>query len=66
MDTTVPLLLRIRGLSALWFLLLLSPVALASYSIGVGRADSTGPVAEIVFVSINRLFEVYVLICISE
>jgi len=66
MDTTVPLLLRIRSLSALWLLLLLSPAALASYSIGVGRADSTGPVAEIVFVSIDHLFEVYIIICISE
>jgi len=42
-----------RGLSALWLLLLLFPAALATYSIGVGRADCTGPTADIVFVSIK-------------
>lgn len=52
MDTLVRSLLRTRGLSVLWLLLLLSSTALASYSIGVGRADITGPTAEIVFVSI--------------
>ncbi|TGZ52074.1 Neutral ceramidase [Temnothorax longispinosus] len=49
MATSVRSFLRTRGLSALWLLLLLAPTALASYSIGVGRADSTGPTAEIVF-----------------
>lgn len=51
MDTSASRsLLGTRGLSALWLLLLLSPAAVhASYSIGVGRADSTGPAAEIVF-----------------
>lgn len=51
MDTSASRsLLGTRSLSALWLLLLLSPAAVhASYSIGVGRADSTGPAAEIVF-----------------
>lgn len=53
MDTLTPSLARIRGISALWLLLSLLPAAFASYSIGVGRADSTGPAAEIVFVSIR-------------
>lgn len=56
MDTLVPLLLTTRGLSTLWLLLLLPPAILASYSIGIGRADSTGPTAEIVFVSTELIF----------
>ncbi|XP_025992627.2 neutral ceramidase isoform X2 [Solenopsis invicta] len=55
MDTFVWSLLRTRGLSALWLLLLLSPTALALYNIGVGRADSTGPSAEIVFMGYAKL-----------
>ncbi|XP_072745601.1 neutral ceramidase [Anoplolepis gracilipes] len=55
MDTLVPLLLRTRGLSTLWLLMLLLPVTLASYSIGVGRADSTGPTAEIVFMGYAKI-----------
>lgn len=58
MDTTVPLFLQTRVLSiwlSLWLLLLLSPAALASYSIGVGRADSTGPIAEIVFMGYAKM-----------
>jgi len=54
MDTLAQSLLGTRGLSALWLLLLLSPAVLASYSIGIGRADSTGPTADIVFVSMLR------------
>jgi len=52
MATSVPSFLKARGLSASWLLLLLFPAALA-YSIGVGRADCTGPTADIVFVSIK-------------
>lgn len=55
MDSLVPLLLKIRGLFTLWLLLLLSPATLASYSIGVGRADSTGPTAEIVFMGYAKM-----------
>ncbi|XP_011872578.1 PREDICTED: neutral ceramidase [Vollenhovia emeryi] len=55
MDTLVRSLLRTRSLSALWLLLLLSPTVLASYSIGVGRADSTGPAAEIVFMGYAKM-----------
>ncbi|XP_071554309.1 neutral ceramidase isoform X2 [Temnothorax nylanderi] len=55
MDTSVRSFLRTRGLSALWLLLLLAPTALASYSIGVGRADSTGPTAEIVFMGYAKM-----------
>ncbi|KAL6265618.1 hypothetical protein P5V15_002412 [Pogonomyrmex californicus] len=50
-----PSLLRTHGLSTLWLLLLLSSTALASYSIGVGRADSTGPAADIVFMGYAKL-----------
>lgn len=55
MATLVPSFLRSRGLSALWLLQLLLqvPIALATYSIGAGRADCTGPTADIVFVSIT-------------
>lgn len=69
MDTSVPSLLKIRELLALWLLLLLSPAALAAYSIGVGIADSTGPTAEIVFVSIvwwNRIENHNVKLCIKK
>ncbi|XP_029154974.1 neutral ceramidase [Nylanderia fulva] len=55
MDTLVPLFLRICSLSTLWLILLLSPTTLASYSIGVGRADSTGPTAEIVFMGYAKM-----------
>lgn len=55
MDTLVPLLLRSYGLSTLWLILLLSPTTLASYSIGIGRADSTGPTAEIVFMGYAKM-----------
>ncbi|KAM0726433.1 Neutral ceramidase [Formica fusca] len=55
MDTLVPLLLTTRGLSTLWLLLLLPPAILASYSIGIGRADSTGPTAEIVFMGYAKM-----------
>ncbi|KAF7402463.1 hypothetical protein HZH66_004730 [Vespula vulgaris] len=34
---------------------------LASYSIGVGIADSTGPVAEVVFVSTHNFCDKYLL-----
>lgn len=53
MDTSS--LLRARGLPALWVLLLLTPTAFAAYSIGTGRADSTGPTAEIVFMGYAKL-----------
>lgn len=55
MDTLTPSLARIRGISALWLLLSLLPAAFASYSIGVGRADSTGPAAEIVFMGYAKM-----------
>ncbi|KAG5324230.1 NCASE ceramidase, partial [Pseudoatta argentina] len=55
MDTLAQSLLGTRGLSALWLLLLLSPAILASYSIGVGRADSTGPTADIVFMGYAKM-----------
>ncbi|XP_011170954.2 neutral ceramidase [Solenopsis invicta] len=55
MDTFARSLLKTRGLSALWLLLLLSPTALALYSIGVGRADSTGPTAGIVFMGYAKM-----------
>ncbi|XP_018311164.1 neutral ceramidase isoform X2 [Mycetomoellerius zeteki] len=55
MDTLAQSLLGTRSLSALWLLLLLSPAVLASYSIGVGRADSTGPTADIVFMGYAKM-----------
>ncbi|XP_014475825.1 PREDICTED: neutral ceramidase [Dinoponera quadriceps] len=55
MDTSVSSFLRTRGLSALWLLLVLSPAVRASYSIGVGIADSTGPTAEIVFMGYAKI-----------
>lgn len=55
MDTLVWSLLRTRSLSALWLLLLFSSTALASYSIGVGRGDNTGPTAEIVFMGYAKM-----------
>lgn len=51
----MPLLLRTCGLSTIWLILLLSPTTLASYSIGIGRADSTGPTAEIVFMGYAKM-----------
>lgn len=45
---------RILALLTIWLVQLAVPGAIASYSIGVGRADATGPAAEIVFVSIAR------------
>ncbi|XP_032681175.1 neutral ceramidase [Odontomachus brunneus] len=53
MDTSS--LLKTCGLPALWLLLLLSPAVFASYSIGVGIADSTGPTAEIAFMGYAKL-----------
>ena len=47
-----PALLRTLALLTIWLLQVAVPGAVASYTIGVGRADTTGPVAEIVFVSI--------------
>ncbi|KAL2721907.1 neutral ceramidase [Vespula maculifrons] len=50
--------LRFHDLSTLWIILLtfiLSPSCLASYSIGVGIADSTGPVAEVVFMGYAKM-----------
>lgn len=44
--------LQIIGLVSLWILYIALPGAVASYSIGVGRADTTGPTAEVIFVSI--------------
>lgn len=46
---------RTGALAALWLLLLLSPTVLASYSIGVGIADTTGPTAEIVFMGYAKI-----------
>ncbi|XP_014616337.1 PREDICTED: neutral ceramidase [Polistes canadensis] len=50
--------LRLNDLSALWIvfiLLMISPSCHASYSIGVGIADSTGPPAEIVFMGYAKM-----------
>ncbi|KYN38173.1 Neutral ceramidase [Trachymyrmex septentrionalis] len=55
MDTLAQSLIGTRGIFALWLLLLLSPTVLASYSIGVGRADSTGPTADIVFMGYAKM-----------
>lgn len=41
--------LQIIGLVSLWILYIALPGAVASYSIGVGRADTTGPTAEVIF-----------------
>lgn len=49
---------RILALLTIWLVQLAVPGAIASYSIGVGRADATGPAAEIVFVSIARKYHV--------
>lgn len=49
------ILMRIAGL--ITALLLLLHVCSAEYKIGIGIADVTGPVAEIVFVSICFLLE---------
>ncbi|XP_017893250.1 neutral ceramidase isoform X2 [Ceratina calcarata] len=40
---------------AIWVLQLLVPGAIASYSIGVGRADATGPTAEVVFMGYAKI-----------
>ncbi|PBC34777.1 Neutral ceramidase [Apis cerana cerana] len=48
-----PALLRTLALLSIWLLQVAVPGAMASYTIGVGRADTTGPVAEIVFVVEN-------------
>lgn len=52
MDTQAARRLQILGLISLWLLHAAVPGADASYSIGVGRADTTGPTAEVVFVGI--------------
>ncbi|KAG7204442.1 hypothetical protein KM043_004878 [Ampulex compressa] len=46
---------RIFRLSALWLIFILMPSALASYSVGVGIGDTTGPTAEIVFLGYARI-----------
>lgn len=51
METSVIGRLRILALLSIWLLQVAVPGAVASYSIGVGRADTTGPTAEVVFVS---------------
>ncbi|KOX71109.1 Neutral ceramidase [Melipona quadrifasciata] len=38
-----------------WLLLAALPGAIASYSVGVGRADTTGPVAEVVFMGYAKI-----------
>lgn len=48
--------LQILGLVSLWLLNYLAlPGATASYSIGVGRADTTGPTAEVVFMGYAKI-----------
>lgn len=42
-----------KALQLILFMAFTCPVALAAYNIGVGIADVTGPVAEIVFVRIE-------------
>lgn len=42
-------------LLAIWAVQLLVPGAIASYSIGVGRADTTGPSAEVVFMGYAKI-----------
>ncbi|XP_012141148.2 neutral ceramidase isoform X2 [Megachile rotundata] len=53
MDT--PKFGRFRILFLLWLLQVALPGAVASYSIGVGRADTTGPSAEVVFMGYAKI-----------
>ncbi|XP_043588615.1 neutral ceramidase [Bombus pyrosoma] len=46
---------RILALLTIWLVQLAVPGAIASYSIGVGRADATGPAAEIVFMGYAKI-----------
>ncbi|XP_053985097.1 neutral ceramidase [Hylaeus volcanicus] len=46
---------QILGLISLWILQIAMPFAHASYSIGVGRADTTGPTAEINFMGYAKI-----------
>lgn len=50
-----PALLRTLALLSIWLLQVAVPGAMASYTIGVGRADTTGPVAEIVFMGYAKI-----------
>ncbi|XP_076681522.1 neutral ceramidase [Andrena cerasifolii] len=55
MDTQAARRLQILGLISLWVLQAAVPGADASYSIGVGRADTTGPTAEVVFMGYAKI-----------
>ena len=55
MDTQAARRLQILGLISLWLLQAAVPGADASYSIGVGRADTTGPTAEVVFMGYAKI-----------
>ncbi|XP_043525497.1 neutral ceramidase-like [Frieseomelitta varia] len=46
---------KILAVLSTWLLLAALPGAIASYSVGVGRADTTGPVAEIVFMGYAKM-----------
>ncbi|XP_031838351.1 neutral ceramidase [Nomia melanderi] len=55
METPVIRQLQILGLISLWLLIVAVPGDLASYTIGVGRADTTGPTAEVVFMGYAKI-----------
>ncbi|XP_043250741.1 neutral ceramidase [Colletes gigas] len=55
METSASRRSQILGLVSLWFLQIALPTAHASYSIGVGRADTTGPTAEINFMGYAKI-----------
>ncbi|XP_029047034.2 neutral ceramidase isoform X1 [Osmia bicornis bicornis] len=55
MDTPKLGRFRIIAFLSLWLLQVALPGAVASYTIGVGRADTTGPSAEIVFMGYAKI-----------
>ncbi|XP_034181151.2 neutral ceramidase isoform X2 [Osmia lignaria lignaria] len=55
MDTPKLGRFRIIAFLSLWLLQVALPGAVASYSIGVGRADATGPSAEIIFMGYAKI-----------
>ncbi|KAK9294787.1 hypothetical protein QLX08_010723 [Tetragonisca angustula] len=46
---------KVLAVLSTWLLLAALPGTIASYSVGVGRADTTGPVAEIVFMGYAKI-----------
>ncbi|XP_076761609.1 neutral ceramidase [Xylocopa sonorina] len=55
METPAFAHLSILALLAIWMLQVSVPSVFASYSIGVGRADVTGPIAEVVFMGYAKI-----------